>query len=827
MARIHPHSRAARGAAVGMLVVMAALVAVWAAPRVSAAAAAWVGTPPVRSASLGVPTPLVVAAGPREETGGGAPAVEAGATTRTLAPSEGAASSRLDAGMRFTMLGVTCRPPGRRGAVTVYLRTSEDGREWSRWYSVALERAAEQGGVQQAFTEPIWTGAGRFVEIAATGGRGAPVSLRDVEVVAINSTEDADRAAVVLGVLRRAAAAVAGIDPASPAGAMTTKPRIVSRAKWGANESWRRGSPSYAPVKMAFIHHTASGNSYSASQAPAIVRGVYHYHTRALHWSDVAYNFLVDRYGVIYEGRRGGVARGVIGAHTLGYNTGSTGISVIGTYSSVTPSSAAVTSLERLLEWKLDVHHVDPRGTATLVCGAREKYKAGQRVKLPAIAGHRDANYTDCPGNRFQAMLPTIRAVVGRKGHPKIYGFVIEHPAISPDGDGVLERTSLGFTVSRTASWRLEVRDAGGGTVWRVAGDGTLADVVWDGRDAGGRRLPDGRYTVVATATGASGTARPATGVVRLDTQPPAVESVRVSPDPFSPNNDGHTDRTTLRFEPSESAAARVSVVSASGAVLCRLTSWQSVSARAQRVTWDGRISDGGALVAAPEGSATLALEVRDAARNTTTLRREVVVDRTLRFVSLSRDTFSPNGDGRHDTVTLGYRLAHPAQVTGSVVRAGRRVATLPVGALPAGSGGVVWDGALDDGGSATSGAYRLVVTAAGAVGTSTVAEAVTVDLTRPRIAAPASAGAASGGRARVSYRVYDAFSPKVRVTVAVVDRRGRAVATVSCGWVKQGVRRVWVWKPPRRGAYTLTFTARDRGGNPQVAPVTTALRVR
>ncbi len=822
MARIHPHTRAARVAAVCVLAVMGALSAVWAAPRVSAAAAAWVSTPPVRSASLTVPTPLVVAAGPHEETGAEARAVEAGARTQTLVPSAGAAPSRLDAGMRFTMLGVTCRPPGRRGAVTVHLRTSEDGRTWSRWYSVALERAAEEGGVQQAFTEPIWTGVGRFVEIAATGAPGAPVSLRDVEVVAINSTEDADRSATVLGVLRRAAAAVAAIDPASPAGAVIAKPRIVSRAKWGANESWRRGSPSYAPVKMAFIHHTASGNSYSASQAPAIVRGVYHYHTRALGWSDVAYNFLIDRYGVIYEGRYGGVTRGVIGAQTLGYNTGSTGISVIGTYSAVTPSSSALTSLERLLEWKLDVHHIDPRSTATLVCGAGEKYKTGQRVKLPAIAGHRDANHTDCPGNRFYAMLPTVRQVVARRGHPKIYGFVVEHPAISPNGDGVLDGAAIGFTVSRMVSWRLEVRAAGGETVWHVAGDGTLADVVWDGKDVGGRRLPDGRYTVVATATGPSGTARPATGVVRLDTKPPAVDNVRISPDPFSPNGDGHADRTTLRFEPSETAAARVSVLSSSGAVLRRLTSWTTVGARVQRVTWDGRISDGGALVAAPEGSARLALEVRDPAGNSTTLRRYVVVDRTLRFVSLSRETLSPNGDGRHDSVTLGFKLARPAEVTCSVVRAGRPVAT-----LPSGGGSVVWDGALDGGGSATSGAYHLVVTAAGAVGTSSLTEAVTVDLTKPRIVAPASARVASGGRARIAYRVDDAFSPKVRVTVAVVDSRGRDTATLSLGWVKAGVRNVLVWKPPRRGAYTLTFTARDRAGNCQVAPVATALTVR
>ena len=94
---------------------------------------------------------------------------------------------------------------------------------------------------------------------------------------------------------------------------------------------------------MAFVHHTDSGNDYTASEAPAVVRGVYAYHTKSLHWSDVGYNFLIDRYGVIYEGRYGGVSRGVIGAQVLGFNTGSTGISVIGTFTHANPTSASVT----------------------------------------------------------------------------------------------------------------------------------------------------------------------------------------------------------------------------------------------------------------------------------------------------------------------------------------------------------------------------------------------------------------------------------------------------------------------------------------------------
>ena len=86
------------------------------------------------------------------------------------------------------------------------------------------------------------------------------------------------------------------------------------------------------------------------------------------------------------------------------------------------------------------MHHVDPQGTGTLVCGYGQKFATGQHVTFPAIAGHRDANFTDCPGGRLYAQLPDIRKVVARTGQPKIYGFIVEDPAISPNGDGVRDQ---------------------------------------------------------------------------------------------------------------------------------------------------------------------------------------------------------------------------------------------------------------------------------------------------------------------------------------------------------------------------------------------------
>ena len=830
MARPHPHKRAALPAAVFILSVLGAMAAVWTAPRVSAAVETWMSTPRVELRTASLPAALPVGPAVAATGGRGALSVDAAAEARAPVGRVTAASAvTVDAGMRFTMAGVTCAPPVRTGTVDVVLRTSEDGRTWSRWYSVTLERAAEEGGEEQAFTEPVWTGGGRYLQVAAQAagdGAAVPVRLSGVRVVAINSTEDADRASAVVGVLRHAAATVAGLRLTDDAVAMTTRPAIVTRAEWGANESWRSGSPDYAPVKMAFVHHTDGGNDYSAEEAPAVVRAVYAYHTKSLHWSDVGYNFLIDRFGTIYEGRYGGMTRGVIGAQVLGFNTGSTGISVMGTFTSATPPSRAVTSLERLLEWKLDVHHVDPQGKGVLICGYGQKYGTGERVTFPAIAGHRDANYTDCPGGRLYAQLPNVRKVVANTGHPKIYGFIVGDPSISPDGDGVRDETTIGFTISQTATWTVEISDAAGAVVRHMAGEGEVVETTWAGRDDNGKALADGVYSLRADATSADGQARSATATLRLDTVPPSIESAAVAPDPFSPNADGYGDAATVTFVPSESGTARVSVVDADLNVLRRVTDWTAVTAAEQTAEWDGRISTGAGLKAAPEGDASLLIELRDGAGNLADATRTVTVDRTLALTSVSRKTFSPNGDGVHDAVSLSFKLTRAADVTATVARSGSVLRTIRLGKLASGASSVEWDGTLG-GATAKSGAYVLLITADGSLGVTEVAQPLTVDLAAPKVTAPAKTTVRYRKTAVLAYTVRDAFSPSVKVSATVTDGKGRTVATLALGWVKQGVAQTCTWKPRARRAYKVTFRAMDLGGNRQAVAAVTSLRVR
>ncbi|KMS79861.1 N-acetylmuramoyl-L-alanine amidase family protein [Streptomyces regensis] len=189
------------------------------------------------------------------------------------------------------------------------------------------------------------------------------------------------------------------------------RPRIVTRRGWGADESLReRGFVYTKKIKAAFVHHTATGNAYTCAQAPSVIRGIYRYHVKSMGWRDIGYNFLVDKCGTLYEGRAGGAAKAVLGAHTLGFNTNSMGVAVIGTYSATKPPSAAVTAIARLTAWKLGLYGVNPNGKTYLTSGGGNLYPKGKNVRLNVISGHRDGFATECPGKRLYAKLGTARS---------------------------------------------------------------------------------------------------------------------------------------------------------------------------------------------------------------------------------------------------------------------------------------------------------------------------------------------------------------------------------------------------------------------------------
>ncbi|NLU75893.1 peptidoglycan recognition protein [Streptomyces sp. HNM0575] len=193
------------------------------------------------------------------------------------------------------------------------------------------------------------------------------------------------------------------------------RPAIVTRKGWGADETLREREFSYSKtVKAAFVHHSAETNDYSCADVPGIIRAVYRYHVQSSHWRDIGYNFLVDKCGKIYEGRAGGMAKPVMGAHTLGFNADTTGIAVLGTYSKTAPSKAAKEALSKLTAWKLGVHGVDASARVTLTSGGGSKYEKGKKVAFNAVSGHRDGFTTECPGESLYRELPAVRTEAAR-----------------------------------------------------------------------------------------------------------------------------------------------------------------------------------------------------------------------------------------------------------------------------------------------------------------------------------------------------------------------------------------------------------------------------
>ena len=160
-------------------------------------------------------------------------------------------------------------------------------------------------------------------------------------------------------------------------------PAIVPRAGWNADEKIRRSTPAYASaIRLAVVHHTAGANGYTAAQSPSIVRAIELYHVKGNGWNDIGYNFLIDRFGTVFEGRFGGIDRNVVGAHAEGFNTGAVGAAVLGEYSSLAVSAKARDSLARLLAWRLDLAHVDPASTLSFISGGNARFPAGLPVFL-------------------------------------------------------------------------------------------------------------------------------------------------------------------------------------------------------------------------------------------------------------------------------------------------------------------------------------------------------------------------------------------------------------------------------------------------------------
>jgi hypothetical protein len=339
-----------------------------------------------------------------------------------------------------------------QAAIEVAARTSTAG-TWSAWHTIPYdpEHGPDPGSAEARHarpgTDPLLVGKVGSVQVRAVSRRPLPADMKlavvspgraahtATERAALDtSTMDGDDGAD--SVYRAADPQPVSGDSARLAAAVfTPRPVIYSRAQWGADERMRsKSSLHYGDVHAGFVHHTVNANTYTRAEVPALLRSIYAYHVRVRGWSDIGYNYLIDRFGRIWEGRYGGIDRAVVGAHTLGFNDDSFAASAIGNYELTRPSKATLQAYAALFAWKLSLHGVDASST--------RQYVTSRWFR--AINGHRDAAATACPGRYLYDKLPAIRTMAAADQRGWSGRQLESNLASTPAPDLVVRRASDG-----------------------------------------------------------------------------------------------------------------------------------------------------------------------------------------------------------------------------------------------------------------------------------------------------------------------------------------------------------------------------------------------
>jgi hypothetical protein len=379
-------------------------------------------------------------------------ALAAGATALVWPAAAGARP-----GGAFCMVGVSWRSPAR---VRIELRVRLGDGAWSPWVMASAGGHAGDGR-SGLFGEPVWVGNADQVQLRGASSVDG-VRVHTIPVAGLSVPPSAARAASPLA------------EPSLPAG--PGQPPIIARSAWAGGRARPRAGPFYGAIELAFVHHTDNPNGYARADVPAMLLAMFDYHRYVRGYYDIAYNFIIDAFGRVWEGRAGGIDEPVLGAHAGGFNGVSTGIAVLGTFMDSVPPPSALDALERLLAWKLSLHGVPARGEVRVEVNPADAYytpfRPGQRVLLPRVAGHRDGDLTDCPGNAFYHRLPALRPRVAALAGP------VSRLTVTP----ALVVVAPGATV--TLHGRLLTRGVGVGdapiAVQAVAGRRTLARVITD-----------------------------------------------------------------------------------------------------------------------------------------------------------------------------------------------------------------------------------------------------------------------------------------------------------------------------------------------------------
>jgi len=406
----------------------------------------------------------------------------------TLNPEGEWESEPIDA--KATLVGMSWKGEAPNAA---WVRT-DSGEGWSQWYPLAVEAehgpdpGSPESAAARLATEPLYVG-----EVDRVQYR---VDASDVDGIQAELVETSARSLSTVERLSRFTRRITWSS--SSAGASSDQPTIVPRETWGGDLCIANSDeePAYTDgVRMMFVHHTATSNSYSAAGAADAIYAICAYHTQTRGWKDIGYNFVIDRFGTIYEGRAGGIDRPVYGAHTGGFNYYSSGVAILGNFDLAAPSQASIDGLIELTAWKLDISHVDPTATNALVSLGSSKFEEGEIANLFAVAGHRDASITSCPGTLCYPLLTDIRPQILALGGAKIFG---GGPSVVPPL--LDEPANFPFSFTEPTTWDFTLTSPSGVVAVQESGTGSGGEIVWDGL-VDGTQAERGEYQISLVAT--------------------------------------------------------------------------------------------------------------------------------------------------------------------------------------------------------------------------------------------------------------------------------------------------------------------------------------
>jgi hypothetical protein len=378
---------------------------------------------------------------------------------------------------------------------------------------------------------------------------------------------------------------------------------------------------------------------------------------------------------------------------------------VLGTYGSSAPPAVARTALAKLLAWRLDVAHVDPKSNLTWVSGGNARFASGTPVFIRAVSGHRDTGFTTCPGTALYSQLDAIARQAESDGLPKLY---------APSARGAVGgQVRFRARLSQSLPWTVTVADATGAVV--ASGTGTSQDVdwTWDAATA----VP-GSYS---WTIGAGDDVLPASGTIGAKAVVLAINSATALPRTITPNGDGQTDSSQISYSLSAPATVTATLRGPDG---------QDLSILFSQARRPGKQSFRFTAAGVGDGRYEIVLSASDG-RTTVTSVVPVLVDRTVRGFAAAPLAVSPNDDGVADELTFRFELAQTASVKLEIAQAGKTLASVYTADISPGAQAVSWNptGLRD-------GKYAGVLTATNGVGTVTHAVLFRIDTIAPKLSA-------------------------------------------------------------------------------------------